>query len=121
MKNEKNNYCWIFSEKYEKMSQKVKNDENGSDIGKNGQIKWKMKKIIIFGVFQKNMKKCRKKWNDENGSDIDKNGQIKWKMKKIIIVGFSQKNMKKCRKKWKMMKMGQILMKTVKLDEKWKT
>ena len=38
MKNEKNNYFWIFSEKYEKMSKKVRNDENGSDIDENGQI-----------------------------------------------------------------------------------
>ena len=44
------------------MSKKVKNDENESDIDENGQNKWKMKKIIIFGFFQKNMKKCRKKW-----------------------------------------------------------
>ena len=58
--------------------------------------------------------------NGENGSDIDKNGQNEWKMKKIIIFGFFQKNMKKCRKRWKMMKMGQILMKTVKINNKWK-
>ena len=37
MKNEKNNYFWIVSESYEKMSKKVKNDENGSDIDENGQ------------------------------------------------------------------------------------
>ena len=37
MKNEKNNIFWTFSEKYGKMSKKVKNDENGSDIDKNGQ------------------------------------------------------------------------------------
>ena len=37
MTNEKNNYFWIFSEKYEKMSKKVKNGENGSDIDENGQ------------------------------------------------------------------------------------
>ena len=29
-KNDKNNYFWIFSEKYEKMSKKVENDQNGS-------------------------------------------------------------------------------------------
>ena len=58
--------------------------------------------------------------NDENGSDIDENGQNWWKMKKIIIFGFFQKNMEKCRKMWKMMKMGQILMKTVKIKDKWK-
>ena len=27
----------FFSEKYKKMSKKVKNDENGSDIDENGQ------------------------------------------------------------------------------------
>ena len=32
MKNEKCNHFWIFSEKYEKMWKKVKNDENGSAI-----------------------------------------------------------------------------------------
>ena len=35
MKNVKNNYFWIFSEKYEKMSKKVKNGKNGSDIDEN--------------------------------------------------------------------------------------
>ena len=43
------------------MWKKVKNDENGSDIDENGQIKKKMKNIIISGFFQNNMKKCRKK------------------------------------------------------------
>ena len=33
----KNNYFWIFSEKYGKMSKNVKNDENGSDIDENSQ------------------------------------------------------------------------------------
>ena len=37
MKNAKNNYFWIFSEQYEKMSKKVKNDENRSDSDENGQ------------------------------------------------------------------------------------
>ena len=37
MKNEKKNYFWIFSEQYETMSKKVKNDENGSDSDENGQ------------------------------------------------------------------------------------
>ena len=37
MKKVKNNYFWIFSEQYEKMTEKVKNHENGSDIDKNGQ------------------------------------------------------------------------------------
>ena len=37
MKNEKNSYFWIFSESYEKMSKKWKNDENGWCIDKNGQ------------------------------------------------------------------------------------
>ena len=35
---------WIFSEKYEKMSQKVKNDENGSDIDETVTINEKWKK-----------------------------------------------------------------------------
>ena len=33
----KNNYFWIFSEKYERMSKNERNDENGSDIDENGQ------------------------------------------------------------------------------------
>ena len=37
MKNEKNDIFWIFSEKYRKMSKKVENDENGSDIDEKGQ------------------------------------------------------------------------------------
>ena len=37
MKNEKNNIFWIFSEKYGKLSKKVKNDENRSDIDEQGQ------------------------------------------------------------------------------------
>ena len=37
MKNAKHHYFCIFSEKYEKMSKKVKNDENGSGIDENGQ------------------------------------------------------------------------------------
>ena len=58
--------------------------------------------------------------NDEIGSDSDQKGQNWWKMKNIIFFGFSQENMEKRRKKWKMMKKGQILMKKVKIDEKWK-
>ena len=41
-------------------------------------------------------------------------------MKKIIIFRFFQTNMKKCGKRRQMMKMGQILMKTGKINEKWK-
>ena len=37
MKHKKNNTFWIFSGRYGKMSKKVKNDENGSDIDENGQ------------------------------------------------------------------------------------
>ena len=37
MKNEKNDIFWIFSEKYRKMSKKVKKDENGSHIDEKGQ------------------------------------------------------------------------------------
>ena len=33
----KNNYFWIFSEKYAKMSKKVKNVENGSAIDENSK------------------------------------------------------------------------------------
>ena len=44
MKKCKNNIFSIFSEKYGKMSKKVKNDENGSDIEKKGQNWWKMQK-----------------------------------------------------------------------------
>ena len=38
MTNEKDNYFWIFSEKYGKMSNKVKNDEKGSDIDEKYEI-----------------------------------------------------------------------------------
>ena len=85
------------------MSQKVKNDENGSDIDENGQNEWKMKKIIIFGFFSEKYETMSKKVrNDENGSDIDENGQNWWKMKKIIFFGFFQKNIKNVEKseKW---------------------
>ena len=44
MKNEKNHICGIFSGKYGKMSQKVKNDEKGSYIAEKGQIDEKGKK-----------------------------------------------------------------------------
>ena len=40
-------------------------------------------------------------------------------MKKNHFWIFSE-NMEECRKMWKMMKMCQILMKTVKINEKWK-
>ena len=33
----KKNIFWIFSEKYGKMSKKVKHDGNGSDIDEKGQ------------------------------------------------------------------------------------
>ena len=36
MKNEKMIFFWIFSEKYGKMSKKVKHDENGQDIDEKG-------------------------------------------------------------------------------------
>ena len=36
MRNEKNNIFSIFSGKYGKMSKKVKNDENWSDIDEKG-------------------------------------------------------------------------------------
>ena len=37
MRNEQNNIFWIFFRKIWKMSKKVKNDENGSDIDEKGQ------------------------------------------------------------------------------------
>ena len=37
MENEKNDIFLDFSEKYGKMSKKVENDENGSDIDEKGQ------------------------------------------------------------------------------------
>ena len=37
MKNEKNNIFWTFSEKYEKMTKKEKNDEKGSVLDEKGQ------------------------------------------------------------------------------------
>ena len=37
MKNGKNNIFLIFSRKYGKMSKKVKNDENRSDVVEKGQ------------------------------------------------------------------------------------
>ena len=37
MENEKKLFVVFFSEKYGKMSKKVKNDENGSDIDEKGQ------------------------------------------------------------------------------------
>ena len=68
MKNEKNNYFWIFSEQYEKMWKKVKNDENGSHVDENGQIKWKMKKKNLSWIFsEKYGKMSQKVKNDENG------------------------------------------------------
>ena len=70
--------------------------------------------------FRKIWKNVEKGKNDENGTDIDENGQNEWQMKKIIIFGFFQKNREKCRKMWTLIKMCQILMKTVKINDKWK-
>ena len=58
--------------------------------------------------------------NDENRSDIDERGENWWEIRKILFLDFFQKHIEKCRKNWKMMKMGQILIKKVKIDEKWK-
>ena len=44
MKNEKIIFVGFLSEKYGKLSTKMKNDENGSDIDEKGQNWWKMKK-----------------------------------------------------------------------------
>ena len=106
----KNIFFWSFSEKYEKMSKKVKNDEKGSDIDEKGQNWWKMKKNNMFWIFSgKDGKMSNKVKNDEKGSDIHEKGQMWWKMKIIIFFGFFQENMEICRKKWKMMKKGQIV------------
>ena len=61
----KNDIFWIFSEKYRKMSKKVKNDKNGSDIGEKGQHWWKIKKIIFLDFFRKiwkHVEKSEKGW-----------------------------------------------------------
>ena len=79
----KNNIFRIFSEKYGKMWKKVKNDENGWDIDKKGQIWRNLKKKIFSGFFSEkygNMSKIVK--NDENRSDIDEKGKNWWKRKK---------------------------------------
>ena len=81
----------------------------------------KNEKHNIYSIFSEKYGKMSKKdKNNENGSDIDEKGQIWWKMKKVIFSRFFQKNMEKCRKNIKMLKMGQILMKKVKFDGKWK-
>ena len=61
VKNEKNNIFCIFSGKYGKMSKKVKMMKKSHILMKQTKIDEKMKKIIFFGFFQQNMKKCRKK------------------------------------------------------------
>ena len=68
MKKCKNNIFSIFSEKYGKMSKKVKNDRNGSDIYETGK---KYYFLIISEKFGKMLKKLK---NDKNGSDIDEKG-----------------------------------------------
>ena len=73
MKNEKNNIFWIFSEKYGKMSKKVKNDENGSDIVWKSQNWWKMNKIIFCGFLSEKYGKMSQKV--KNDDDIDEKGQ----------------------------------------------
>ena len=75
------------------------------------------KMFWIFSEKYGNMSKKLK--NDENRSDIDEKGKNWWKMKTIFFFGFFQKNMENCRKKWKMIKIGQILRKKGKIDEKW--
>ena len=51
MKNEKNNIFWNFSEKYEQMSKKVKNDENRSNIDKKRSQLMENEKDNIFWIF----------------------------------------------------------------------
>ena len=80
-----------------------------------------MKTIRCFGFFQKNMQTCRKNWKmmKKEGSDIDEKGQNWWKMKQNnIFCIFSEKKYGNMSKKVKMMKIGKILMKRVKIDEK---
>ena len=68
----KKQYFFDFSEKYWKMSKKLKNDENGSDIDEKGEHWWEIRKILFLDFLQKNIEKCQKKVkNDKNGSDID--------------------------------------------------
>ena len=81
MKNEKYNYFWIFSEKYEKVSKKVKNDENGSDIEKKGQNWCEMKNKYFWIFSEKYGKISNKEKNNENGQILVKKVKIheKWK------------------------------------------
>ena len=109
-----------FFRKHGKVSKKVKNDEKGSDIDEKGQNWWKMKKIIFSDFFRKDGKVSIKVKKDEKGSDIDEKGQNWWKMKKNNIFWTFSEKYGRCGKKWKMKKKGQILMKKVKIDEKWK-
>ena len=102
------------------MSKKVKNDEKGSDIDKTDKTWWKMKIIIFFGFFKKNMENVEKseKWWEWV--------RYWWKRSKLMkneknnMFWIFQKNIEKCGKERKMMKMGKILMEKVKIDEKWK-
>ena len=56
----------FLSEKYGKMSQTVKNDENGSDIDEKGQNWWRMK-IILGLLWEKDGKMSKQGKYDENG------------------------------------------------------
>ena len=64
----KNNIFGFLSEKYGKMSKKLKNDEHGSDIVEKSQNWWKIKKKTFCGFLsEKYGKMSQKVKNDENG------------------------------------------------------
>ena len=66
------------------------------------------------------MEKCGKKRKMmKNGLMLLKKAQLMKNENNNIFSLFSEKY-GKCRKKWKMIKMCQILMKKVTIDEKWK-
>ena len=118
-KNAKIIFFRFGSETYAKMSKKLKKWWKWVRYWWKRSILMKNEKIKFCGFpSEKYRKMSQKLKNDENGSDIDGKGQNWWTMKTNNTFWiFFQKNMGKCRKKWKMMKMGQILMKKVKIDE----
>ena len=123
MKNEKKIiFFWIFSGQYGEMSKKVKSDEKGSDIHEKGQMWWKMKIIIFFGFFSGKYGKMSKKVKND-----EKRVRYWWKRSKLmknenynIFWIFFRKIWRNVEKSEKWWKKGHILMKKVKIDEKWK-
>ena len=65
----------IFSEKYGKMSKKVKNDEKGWYIDEKGQNWSKMEKYFFVIFSEKYGKMSKKVKNGEKGWYIDEKGQ----------------------------------------------